>query len=376
MAAEKKSVGIIINPIAGLGGRVGLKGSDGADTVERALALGGKPESPLRAGKAIEQLLEIKDKIEVYTYGGPMGEEKLRELGFEVNVVGQPAAEKTTAADTIAAAKKLRDAGVDLIVFAGGDGTARNVCEAVGLEVPVIGIPAGVKIHSAVYAINPRNAGLAAKEYLEGKIQTLNESEVMDIDEELFREGRVSAKLYGYMNVPASGSRIQNMKSGGGSEEGDLAGMAGHIVVNMEPDTIYIIGPGSTTRSIMEDLGLPNTLLGVDVVKDKKLIASDVTEPQLWEMIKDPERKVKIIVTVIGGQGNIFGRGNQQISPRIIRRVGKENIIVAATASKLIALNYQPLLVDTGDAELDEELSGFIEVVVAFGQTSVYSVSS
>lgn len=373
---KKKSVGIIINPIAGLGGRVGLKGSDGEETVKRALALGGKPESPLRAGKAIEQLLDMQDSIDVYTYGGEMGENVLKQMGFSPQVVGRPKTEKTTAQDTIDAAKALCKAGVDLIVFAGGDGTARNVCEAVGLQTPVVGIPAGVKIHSAVYAINPRNAGLAAREYLEGKIHTLRESEVMDIDEELFRQGRVSAKLYGYMQVPASGSRIQNMKSGGGSEEGDLAGMAGHIVVNMKPDTLYIIGPGSTTRSIMDDLGLPNTLLGVDVVQDGKLIASDVTENQLWELVEDPDRKVKIVVTIIGGQGALFGRGNQQISPRIIRQVGKENIIVAATASKLIALGGQPLLLDTGDAALDEELSGFIEVVVAFGQTSVYSVKN
>lgn len=373
---ERKSVGIIINPIAGLGGRVGLKGSDGPDTVERALALGGKPESPLRAGKAIEQLLDIKDEIDVYTYGGPMGEDKLRELGFAVQVVGRPKAEKTTMQDTMDAAVALRDAGVDLIVFAGGDGTARNVCSAIGLSVPVVGIPAGVKIHSAVYAINPRNAGLAAREYLEGKITELGESEVMDIDEELFRQGRVLAKLYGYMLVPTSRSRIQNMKSGGGSEAGDLAGMAGHIVVNMEPDTLYIIGPGSTTRSIMEDLGLPNTLLGVDLVKNKQLVASDVTEGQIWEHVQNESQPVKIVVTIIGGQGALFSRGNQQISPRIIRRVGKQDIIVAATASKLIALGGSPLMVDTGDADLDEELAGFIEIVVAFGQTSFYQVSN
>jgi predicted polyphosphate/ATP-dependent NAD kinase len=376
MAEKKKAIGVIINPIAGLGGRVGLKGTDGKDTINRALALGAKPESPLRTGKALEQLLDIKDKIDVLTYGGPMGEDKLRELGFDIKVMGQPKSARTTADDTIKAAKCMKKQGVDLIIFAGGDGTARNICESVGLEVPVIGIPAGVKIHSAVYAINPRNAGLTAKEYLEGKIRDLKESEVMDIDEELFREGRVSAKLFGYMNVPSAHGRMQNMKSGGGSDKGDLAGMAGYIVAQMQPDTIYIIGPGSTTKSIMEDLGLPKTLLGVDVVKDGKLIASDVTENQLWELIKDSSVKVKIIVTIIGGQGYIFGRGNQQISPRIIRRVGKKNIIVAATASKLIALNHQPLLVDTGDAELDEELSGFIEVVLAFGQTSFYAVRS
>jgi len=407
----KRSVGIIINPIAGLGGRVGLKGSDGADTVDKALALGGKPESTSRAGLAFEQLLDIKDTVDIFTCGGPMGEDKLVELGFTVTVVCQPESVRTTADDTIRvvgqsasayttsddntiratrwpesvrttaddtieAARRFKELGVDLILFAGGDGTARNICEAVGLDVSVIGIPAGVKIHSAVYAINPRNAGLAAREFLEGKVRGSKECEVMDINEELFREGRVNARLYGYLKVPDARSRIQNMKSGGGSDKGDLAGMAGYVVSQMQPNTIYIIGPGSTTRSIMEDLGLPNTLLGVDVVKDGKLVASDVSESQLWELIKDEALDVRIVVTIIGGQGYIFGRGNQQISPRIIRRVEKKNITVVATASKLIALNYQPLLVDTGDAELDSEFTGFIEVVIAFGQTSFYEVRS
>lgn len=373
---NKKAVGIIINPIAGLGGRVGLKGSDEPDIVEKSLALGGKPEAPKRASYALAELSDIKDKIDIYTYGGDMGENELRELGFEFNVVGFPSGARTTAQDTIDAARLMKERKVDIILFAGGDGTARNIYEAIGTTIPVIGIPAGVKMHSAVYAINPLNAGMAAKDFLTGKTTALQEREVMDIDEELFRQDIVSAKLYGYMVTPDSGSRIQNMKSGGTSEKGALAGMAGYIVCTMEEDTIYIIGPGSTTRSIMEDLKLPNTLLGVDVVKNKRLLASDVSESQLLELIKDPEQKVKIIVTIIGGQGILFGRGNQQISPEIIRRVGKQNIIVVSTASKLISLRGQPLIVDTGDIELDQELSGFIEVVIDFNQTSYYQITA
>ncbi len=376
MPGTKKSLGVLINPIAGLGGRVGLKGSDGADTVERALALGGKPESPQRAGRALEELGEIADQLDIYTYGGAMGEDTLRSLGFAAQVVGSPAGPHTTAQDSLLAAKLLKEAGVDLLLFAGGDGTARNICEAVGMEIPVIGIPAGVKIHSAVYAINPKNAGMAAKEYLEGKITNLKESEVMDIDEELFREGRVSARLYGYMNVPSAQSRIQHTKSGGASDEGDLQGMAATVAEEMEEGTLYIIGPGSTTRAVMQELGLPNTLLGVDVVQNRQLVAQDVTENQLWELIQNPALPVKIVVTVIGGQGSLFGRGNQQLSPRILRRVGKDNILVVATAAKLVALKHQPLLVDTGDPALDEELQGYVKVQIAFGQTMVYEVRS
>jgi predicted polyphosphate/ATP-dependent NAD kinase len=374
MFINRKSVGVIINPIAGLGGRVGLKGSDGEDIVEKAIAMGAEPEASIRAGYALMQLIDIKDDIDMCTYGGEMGENQLKALDFSVRVVGTPLRKPTTAQDTIDAARLLNEAGVVLILFAGGDGTARNIYEAIGDSVPVIGIPAGVKIHSAVYATSARNAGLAAKDYLEGLTTEVKMSEVMDIDEEMFRQGRISAKLYGYMKVPES-DRMQNMKSGGVSETEELLGVAGHIISKMQSDTLYIVGPGTTTKGIMDGLELPNTLLGVDVVKNRKLIASDVSESQLWEMVNN-EEKVKILVTIIGGQGNLFGRGNQQISPRIIRKVGKNNIIVAATASKLISLYNEPLLVDTGDPELDEELCGYIEIVKGFAHTSIYPVSN
>lgn len=374
--SEKKKLGFILNPIAGLGGRVGLKGSDGPDIVDKALALGGQPEAAQRARHALSFLVDQKDNLEVYSFSGDMGETLLLELGFAPIVIGSQQNKRSTAADTVRAAQMMATAGVDLLLFAGGDGTARDICTAVGMAVPVIGIPAGVKIHSAVYAVNPRNAGLVAKDYLTGRIVRLKESEVMDIDEDLFRQERISARLYGYMNVPESSSQVQNMKSGGSSEAGEMLGMAGFIVCNMEDDVLYIIGPGSTTRSIMEDLQLPNTLLGVDVVKNKQLVASDVTEKQLWELIADDYQKVKIIVTIIGGQGHLFGRGNQQISPRIIHRVGKENILVVATYSKLLALKGRPLLVDTGDPECDQELCGFVEVTVAFAQTTICRVSN
>lgn len=373
---NRKKLGLVVNPIAGLGGRVGLKGSDDPDILARALALGGKPEAPVRAGYALAVLAEMEDHPEIYTYGGEMGEEELESSNLHGVVLGSPQGARTSAIDTMDAARLMLEEGVDLLLFAGGDGTARDICEAVGSRVPVIGIPAGVKIHSSVYAINARSAGLVAREYLEGRIQRLRECEVVDIDETLFRQGRISAKLYGYMNVPEAGSRMQNMKTGSGSEETDLLGVAGYISCTLEDDTLYIIGPGSTTRGIMEDLGLANTLLGVDVVKNRELVASDVSERSLWELLKEPQQKAKIIVTVIGGQGHLFGRGNQQISPRVIRRVGRDNIIVAASTSKILALKGGPLLVDTGDTDLDRELGGFIEVITSFGQSTYCRVCS
>lgn len=376
MSKRRKSIGVIINPIAGLGGRVGLKGSDGPDIVEKALAMGAEPESSVRAIYALKQLVELKEEIDFYTYGGEMGERQLEELDIKPIVVGKPNGEQTTAEDTLKAAKLLRESEVDLILFAGGDGTARNIYESIGDSVPVVGIPAGVKIHSAVYATNAKNAGLAAKDYLQGNEEGLKLSEVMDIDEEMFRQGRLSAKLYGFLKIPEAGNRMQNTKSATPSEEEELMGVVDHIISRMEKDTIYIIGPGSTTKAIMDAMDLKGTLLGVDLVRNGKLMEADVSESKIWEYIEKEEEKVKIIITVIGGQGNLFGRGNQQISPRIIRRTGKKNIIVAATGSKLLSFQGEPLLVDTGDVSLDEELSGYIEVVKGYAFTASYPVGN
>lgn len=376
MHSKQKSIGILINPIAGMGGRVGLKGSDGIEILEKARALGAEPESSKRAGYALAQLETMKESIVFYTYGKEMGEYQLKELGINAKVLGWPKAERSTAADTIEAANAMKKAAVDLILFAGGDGTARNIYEAIGDSIPVVGIPAGVKIHSAVYATNARNAGLAAKDYLEGNAEEIKLSEVMDIDEEVFRQGRLSAKLYGYLKVPASGNRMQSSKSSAPSEQQELMGVVDHIVSRMEEDVLYIIGPGSTTRAIMEAMNLEGTLLGVDLIRNGALVDSDVSEKTIWEQIQYARGKVKIIVTIIGGQGNLFGRGNQQISPRIIRSVGKKNIIVASTGSKLLSLQGEPLLVDTGDQELDAELSGYIEVVKGYAFTASYPVSN
>ncbi len=269
----------------------------------------------------------------------------------------------------------MAESGVDLILFAGGDGTARDIYAAIDGRVPVLGIPTGVKIHSGVFAINPSSAGDLAVMYLrEGQAAT-REAEVMDIDEEAFREDRISARLYGYLTVPYEKNLVQTSKGGSPpQEELSLEAIARDIIEEMEEDVIYVIGPGTTTRPIAESLGLPKTLLGVDVVLDGRLVASDVNEAQLLELIKG--RRAKIIVTAIGGQGFIFGRGNQQISPEVIKRVGKENIIVVATPGKLASLEGRPLLVDTGERELDELLSGYIRVITGYSRRVVYKVGS
>ncbi|SDY28871.1 ATP-NAD kinase family protein [Tindallia californiensis] len=374
MCENKKAVGVIINPIAGLGGRVGLKGSDGWNIIDKALAMGAEPESSKRASFALKELEPIKEQLQFYTYGGEMGEIQLTELGITAKIVGRQGEKRTTAEDTKAAALLLKKAGVDLIIFAGGDGTARNIFEAIGDSIPVVGIPAGVKIHSAVYATNSRNAGLVAKDFVLGMIENTKLAEVMDIDEDIFREGRLSAKLYGYLSVPEAGNRVQSTKSAAPTEAEELMGIVDHVISKMEGDVLYVVGPGTTTKSILQAMDIEGTLLGVDLVKDGKTVAVDVSESQIWEHIRQHEGRVKIMVTIIGGQGNIFGRGNQQISPRIIRKVGKKNIIVVATGAKLLSLNGEALLVDTGDQEVDQELSGYIEVVKGYAFTASYPV--
>jgi len=368
-----KKLGVIVNPIAGMGGRVGLKGTDGNEILCRARDLGAQPESPRRAAEALKIVSRMKDNLEVVAYPAEMGEDECREAGLAPTVIGSIRSGATTAEDTQRAARDMVDAGVDLILFAGGDGTARNICDAIGNTAPVLGIPAGVKIHSAVYAVTPRGAGEVAAMFLEDRLTNTREAEVMDIDEDAFRDGVVTAQLHGYLLVPAEKRFVQSVKSGGLSSEREaLNGIASDVINDMNEEDIFIIGPGTTTRLIMERLGLTNTLLGVDVIQDKKLIANDVTENRLMDIIRG--KTARIVVTAIGGQGHIFGRGNQQLSPRVLRQVGKKNITVIATKEKLISLSDRPLLVDTGDEDLNDELSGYIRVTTGFRDYVMYKV--
>jgi len=371
---DKKRLGLIVNPVAGLGGRVGLKGSDGADIQRRALELGAVAESPRRAQLALEMLSPLKDQLEVVTYPGEMGEEVVLRCGLGGTIVGSIRPGKTTRQDTIRAAGEMQASGVDLLLFAGGDGTARDVYEAVGLTLPVLGIPAGVKVHSAVFASSPLAAGELAAYYLRGAVPNLREAEVMDVDEDAFRRDVLSARLYGYLKIPFRRALVQGAKSASGPGEDDAQrAIAMVIVEGMEDHCAYILGPGTTTRAIARQLALDKTLLGVDVIKDREMVARDVGETELLQLVKGG--RAKIIVTPIGGQGYIFGRGNQQISPRVIGEVGRDGIMVVSTSHKIHSLQGRPLLVDTGDGELDRALSGHIRVVTGYGEQVVYKVS-
>ncbi len=365
-------LGLIVNPVAGLGGTVALKGSDGAHTAAKAIELGAEPKANSRTKAALEVLLPYKERLTIYTVNGDMGEQTAKALGFNVEVVYNTAA-ITTPDDTEQAAKVLKDFGVDLVLFAGGDGTARNICHAIEDTIPVLGIPAGCKIHSGVYAITPKAAGRVVEMLVKGELVTLADADVMDIDEDAFRQGTVKAKRYGEMQTPSEVRYMQAVKNGGKeTDELVLADIAAHVVSQMDEDTFYIMGSGSTVEAIMEEMGLENTLLGVDLIKDQTLVAQDLTAKQLLELTHD--QSTKLVITLIGGQGHIFGRGNQQLSPLLIRAIGKENIIVVATKTKLLALNGRPLICDTGDGELDDELTGYIKVTTGFNDHIMYAV--
>ncbi len=368
-----KKLGIIVNPIAGMGGKVGLKGSDGDDILRKAKEMGAVPEAPRRAIETLRVISRIKDELEVVTYRKEMGEDEALECGFSPVVIGSVTSGETSARDTQKGAKEMEKLGVDLLLFAGGDGTARDVHGAVGERVPVLGIPAGVKIHSAVFAVTPRHAGQASVTFLRDGSSKTREAEVMDIDEDAFRDGVFSAKLYGYLRIPEERRFMQSMKSGGPQTEREaIRGIASDILISMVPDCLYIFGPGTTTRAIVQKMGIEKTLLGIDVVMNRQLVAKDANESDLLKLIDG--KQAKIVVTIIGGQGYIFGRGNQPLSAEVIRKVGKENIILVATKAKLASLRGRPLLVDTRDEEVDEMLSGYIMVTVGLHEYLVYKV--
>jgi len=366
-----KKLGLIINPVAGMGGRVGLKGTDGADILEKAIQRGAVPESPGRAAAALRRLESLKSTIEIITYPGEMGEDTALTCGFEPRVIGAIRKGKTGASDTRNAARSMAERAVDLLLFAGGDGTARDICSAVGGGMVTLGIPAGVKIHSAVFARSPLHAGNLAALYLRNQAPELKEAEVMDIDEESFRRGRVTAKLYGYLKIPFERAHVQGLKSGSApNERYAQEAIAADIIESMDDTHYYIIGPGTTTMPVMEKLHLDGTLLGVDLVHRKKLASRDLGEKELLRHTRG--KKVKIIVTPIGGQGYLFGRGNQQVSPDVIRQAGRDNIIIAATPGKISSLRCQPFLVDSGDTETDRMMSGYFVVTTGYHDRAVY----
>lgn len=364
-------LGLIVNPVAGLGGPVGLKGTDGAETLARARDLGARPVAPQRASRALRHLLPLAGRIALTSAPGDMGADLARDLGLApIETAARPS--PSTARHTQDAAAAMQDAGIDLILFAGGDGTARDILEgAPGAR--LLGIPSGVKMHSGVFGLSPDAAGALAARVVSGEVHAWRAGEVMDVDEDALRHAGVRPRLYGAAQVP-SGPGLQHGKSRGGTDdEAALEALANVIVREMDPARLYILGCGTTVMRIKRRLGPEPTLLGVDVALQGRIIARDVDEARLLRLLA--QAPASAILGVTGGQGFVFGRGNQQISPNVLRLVGRENITIVASADKLIRLDPPRLHADTGDPELDAMLAGYHRVRTAPGRAMMMRLS-
>jgi predicted polyphosphate/ATP-dependent NAD kinase len=360
MADKVRKIGFVINPIAGMGGSVGLKGTDGLEA--DALARGAKPLAAMRARSCLKLIFSLKESLLFYTAGGKMGEDELRlsDLQYEVVYKSQ---ERSSSQDTKQACKAFLKKKVDLVLFCGGDGTARDIAGIVGM-LPMLGIPAGVKMHSGVFAISPQAAAELAIGFAKGQLN-VRETEIVDVDEELYRAGELQTRLYALARTPYRSTLVQDRKRiySSANEEEFKDQIALFATEFMRDGSAYILGAGTTTARIAEKLGVVKTLLGVDVVKDGKLLLKDASEKQLQDML-EKEKAVKIILSPIGAQGFILGRGNQQISAAIIKRIGEENLIIVSTPHKLAEISQ--LLVDTGDMQMDAILAGKRLVVTGY----------
>jgi predicted polyphosphate/ATP-dependent NAD kinase len=361
-------LGFIVNPIAGMGGRVGLKGTDGI--LEEAIAKEAKPIAPKRAKEFLQKLKENsgETKIEVVACPGIMGEKEAKAARFQVRVLSMKIGKNTSAEDTKNAVRLLAAEKADLIIFVGGDGTAKDVFDAMQVngEVPVLGVPAGVKMYSGIFAINPSDAADVTLAFAENQAE-ITEFEIMDADEKAIRRDTFSVKLHGFLKGPFLPALIQGSKQVSPEttdEKENQTAIARFIVEEMKPEATYILGPGTTIKRIAEQLGVEKTVLGVDIYKKGKVML-DVDEKKILKEVEDWQN-AWIVLSPIGHQGILLGRGNQQISHEIIKHVGKQRIIVAATKNKLQSIEGGILRVDTGDAETDKMLQGYIKVVTDY----------
>lgn len=371
------SIGLIVNPVAGLGGRLAQKGSDASDIRDLAKRAGIESLAPERAGQAIRRLLDGLDhsRVAVRILAGAeaMGADAL-EAGIPHEVIASGAVHPgaSSSEDTKSMARIMADQGVDLLLFAGGDGTARDILDAVGTRIPVLGIPAGVKIYSGVFGLTPSESGALAAGWLANPHRSSDEREVVDIDEGDLRQGLAAPSLYGTLRVPSDSRRLQPRKSGSPASDANAArslGMA--FAATMVPDRHYVLGPGSTTMAIGSALDLDLTRLGVDVVCNGQLIAEDVDAETLNAMV--PAEGATIVVTPLGQQGFVIGRGNQQIDYRVLQR---SELRIVATPSKMISLGGRPLWVDSGHPELDATICGYTKVFTGAKAEVIYPISN
>ncbi|MDK2464349.1 MAG: ATP-NAD kinase family protein [Candidatus Korarchaeota archaeon] len=368
----RRLIGLIVNPVAGLGGPAGFKGTDAPWIVKTALSRGYRPTSPIKAERAVRILLARIPEVQFVSPRGVMGEQTLKRVGARIaKVLEVPNSCETTPEDTVEAAKRMCGLGVALILFCGGDGTAADVVSAVDQRVPILGIPAGVKMFSGVFAYSPEDAGLLAAEYVEGRVG-VRTAEIVDAVEDLYRQGELRLELKGFAITPDDPAHIQCTKEPTrGGDEAVYDGIAAYLAENMDPNTLYILGPGSTVSKVAARLGIEKTPLGVDVALGNRLIAKDVDARELEVIVDRHAGPVKLILTPVGGSGVLLGRGNQQISERVLERLDKTDLMVISHPAKLAKL--RELRLDVNE-ELRARFRGYLRVVTGYREETLIRV--
>ena len=369
--ARAPRAGVVVNPVAGIGGTTGLNGSDGWDVQQLAAARGGVPRGNMRMAEALEVLAREAPDVELWSPSGEMGETAALKAGISAHCCYRPQV-PSTASDTKEAVRRLMEAEVDLLLFAGGDGTARDVLDAAGPDAVVLGVPAGVKLHSGVFGISSWASGEAAARWLvaPGRLG-VREAEVMDVDEPRTSKASLSARLYGFLRVPDLPDKVQVRKQGGGvPAQSAVAGGAALLRSFLASGETVVTGPGSTMAAIGKLLGAELPLVGVNVLAPGHPPRCRVDERLLLDV--SAWSPVRIAVSPIGGQGFVLGRGNLEISPAVLRRVGAQNLVVICDEDKLAGLHGRPLRVDTGDPDLDLELAGYASVVTGERGRAIY----
>jgi predicted polyphosphate/ATP-dependent NAD kinase len=372
-------IGFLVNPIAGMGGRVGLKGTD--NVLQQAKKLGAKPVASQKAGEMLKEFLTIGQPHDIYwfTCAGDMGNTELENHGIKAKeIIYKPQVKTTSAEDTTKACQKFMERQIDILVFCGGDGTARDIFSIIDKKVPLLGIPSGVKMHSGIFGINTSATAKMLHEFIDGRL-TIGDAEIMDLDEDLYRKGEWKVRLFGIAKGIVEPTYIQVGKASYESVTDDAVKdeLADHINDELEKysDSLFLFGPGGTIDYIAKKLGLSHTLLGIDAIYKKQVVGTDLNEQQILALLKD-YRKGKILLSPIGAQGFILGRGNLQLSPPIIRKIGIENIIVVSTPSKL---THTPILrVDTGDKAVDHlfQQQGYLMVVIGYRLSRVVKIQT
>ncbi len=369
-------IGFLINPIAGMGGAVGLRGTDDNAFLE-AFRRGARPVAPMIARRFLNCLRSlcstlVLERARFFAAPHIMGFDYFIDVGLPAREVDVKVSYPTTRDDTIKSVETMIREGIDVIVFVGGDGTARDIASiAAPSQIPILGVPAGVKMFSAVFAVSPEAAAAIVCKCLEERCTEI-EAEVLDLDEDSYRRDHLSVRLYAIVKTLGLPNLLAPRKDVTVGDEEAKKGIARYFVEElMKPNVLYILGPGSTVKAIADELGIEKTLLGFDAVVNGKLVARDLWGRKMLEIVKSFKER-KLVLTPIGGQGFLIGRGNKQLTPEILRYFDKEDLIIVATPSKVAKLRY--LIVDTGDPELDSRYRSYHRVIVGYREEIVMKI--